>query len=347
LTIDDEVKWNIEVNKRCVNRLQEQGVDFNGYNSTTIARDIENLRKKLGVQKWSLYGVSYGSRYALTIARDYENTVESMVLDAAVFPNVRYMDNYSKNLEKAFERSIGYCDSDNTCKTALTDPDSRFWNLVRKLKQTPVRGTVKHPSLDMQMNIVVNSDRFLSIFFNSLYDADKFRELPNIIESLEQNELSGFEANIQEWLAFQTDDDYGDASAAAHFCYEESPFIDYKTALSKANNTRHELSESTVAQLLFNQEQCSRWPAKPGGLIEGEPVQTAIPTLMLHGALDPVLPVEDLENQLSYFANADYEIFSEMSHSIVGIHPCGEAIASAFFDHKLAFRSHLTCLSQD
>lgn len=348
LTMDDEVSWNIEVNKRCVSRLQEQGVDFNGYNSLSVARDVENLRRELGVQQWSLYGVSYGSRYALTIAREYENTIESMVLDAAVFPNVRYMDNYSKNLEKAFERSIGYCDTDEVCKAALIDPSSRFWSLVRKLKQTPVRTTVKHPTLDMNMNIVINDERFLSIFFNSLYDAKKFRELPDIIESLEQNELGKkFEANIGDWLAFQTDDDYGDASAAAHFCYEESPFIDYDTALLKANNMRHELSESSVAQLLFNQEQCDRWPAKPGESVEGEPVQTAIPTLMLHGALDPILPVEDLENQLSFFSNVDYEIFSDMSHSIVGIHPCGEAIASAFFDHKLEFRSHLTCQSQN
>ncbi len=343
LTVDDELKWNIEVNKQCVSRLEEQGINLGGYNSLSVARDVESLRRALNIDYWSLYGVSYGSRYALTIAREYGETVESMVLDAAVFPNVRYMDNYSKNLEKAFERLIGYCNGDQTCKQSLVDPGGRFWQLVRKLKQTPVRSTIKHPVLDIQMNIVINGERFLSIFFNSLYDAQKFRELPGIIQSLENNQLGSFEANIHEWLAFQTDDDYGDASAAAHFCYEESPFIDYNAALLHANSMRHELSESSVAQLRFNQEQCSRWPATPGNPIEGEPVQTAIPTLMLHGALDPVLPVEDLQNQLSHFDNVDYEIFSEMSHSIVGMHPCGEAIASAFFDHKLAFRSHLNC----
>nr|XP_061806101.1 serine protease Hip1-like [Nerophis lumbriciformis] len=343
LSIEDEVSWNIEVNKRCVARLQQQGVNLSGYNSLNVARDVESLRRALEVEQWSLYGVSYGSRYALTIAREYADSIESMVLDAAVFPNVRYMDKHSQNLEKAFDRLIGYCDGDTACKQALVDPGERFWDLVRRLKRNPIRAVIKHPVLDIQMNIVVNSERFLSIFFNSLYDAEKFRELPAIIQSLEKNELGPFESNVRDWLAFQTDDDYGDASAAAHFCYEESPFINYSAALQSASNMRYELSESSVAQLMFNQEQCNRWPASPGAAKEGEAVDTAIPTLMLHGALDPVLPVEDLELQLSHFDNVDYEIFSEMSHSIVGMHPCGEAIASAFYDHKLAFRSHLDC----
>ena len=37
-----------------------------------------------------------------------------------------------------------------------------------------------------------------------------------MIASLEQGQLGIFEQKVNDWIAFQTDEDYGDASAAAH-----------------------------------------------------------------------------------------------------------------------------------
>lgn len=343
LSVGEEIAWNQQINRQCVSRLQQEGVDLSAYNSHSIARDVELLGQALDIPRWNLYGVSYGSRYALTLAREYPALVESMVLDAAVFPNVRYMDHYAHNLEAAFNRLIGFCNQDVICRGTLVDPGQRFWQLVRSLNQSPLDTMISPPGRPEPLHLVLNGERFLSVVYNTLYDAEQFRDLPEMIASLERRELGIFEQKINDWIAFQTDEDYGDASAAAHFCYEESPFIDYESAIAEANGLREELREASVALLQYNREQCRRWPVPPAGLVEGQPVDTPIPTLFLHGALDPVLPVENLRSQLTHFSNADYEIFADVSHSIVGIHPCGEPLASAFYNHKLAFREHVTC----
>ena len=344
LSVGEEIAWNQRINRQCLDRLQREGVDLASYNSINIARDVAMLSQALGIERWNLYGVSYGTRYALTLAREYPALVESMVLDAAVFPNVRYMDHYGDNLEQAFRRLLGHCAADLACRQALINPEWRFWKLVRTLNQTPLEAKIRHPTESGQIEIVLNGERFLSVVYNTLYDAEQFRDLPEIVESLESGELGLFEQKINDWVAFQTDADYGDASAAAHFCHEESPFIDYDSAIDEASELRPELREASVALLRYNQDQCRRWPVPPGDRKEGEPVNTNIPTLFLHGALDPVLPVENLQQQMRHFGNADFEIFADVSHSIVGIHPCGETLVTAFYNYKLDFRDHVSCV---
>lgn len=346
LTTEEEIVWNSKVNQRCAERLTEDGIELGTYNSLSIARDMELMRQFLGIDQWNLYGVSYGSRYALTMAREFPDTINAMVLDATVFPNVRYMDNYARNLEQAFGRLIKVCNESSSCSNTLGNPEQRFWDLVRALKRSPIRTTIKHPHKDQEINLVLNGERFLSVFYNALYDAEQFGDLPDIVTSLEQNKLGIFEQKIHDWLVFQTDESYGDASAAAHYCHEESPFIDYDLAIEMASGLRHELRTPTIALLKFNQLQCERWPVDPAGPIEGEPVITQIPTLFLHGALDPVLPVENLEKQLVNFSQSAYEVFPDISHSIVGVHPCGEPMAQAFYNYKLDFRSHIDCMAQ-
>ena len=347
LSVAEEIEWNTEVNQRCLERLLEQDIDLSTYHSRSIARDVELLRQSLGIEKWNLYGVSYGSRYALTLARDFPLTVESMVLDAAVFPNVRYMDNYATNLSDAYLRLLDRCNSNDPCKSALGDPEQRFWRLVRSLKRDPLRLKVDHPNKNQQINFVLNADRFLSILYDILYDAEKLYELPQIVASLEKRELGSFEQHVNDWLAFQTDADYGDASAAAHFCFEESPFIDYDKSIAAAAKMRPELSAAAVALLDYSRELCQRWPVGSAPSVEGLPVVTNIPTLFLHGSLDPVLPVRYLQQQLMHFAQSDYEVFEDISHSVVGVHPCGETMATAFFNYKLEFRDHVNCLTRE
>ena len=44
----------------CRERLLDEGLDFSVYNSATSARDLDDLRRALGYDRWNLLGVSYG-----------------------------------------------------------------------------------------------------------------------------------------------------------------------------------------------------------------------------------------------------------------------------------------------
>jgi pimeloyl-ACP methyl ester carboxylesterase len=55
--------------RSCRDKFVQEGVDLSQYTSERSARDIEALRKALGVKQWNLWGLSYGSRLAFAGAR--------------------------------------------------------------------------------------------------------------------------------------------------------------------------------------------------------------------------------------------------------------------------------------
>lgn len=73
-----------------VNRQRCQGRDGGRYSRTltteTTARDIESVRKALGVNKVSLYGISYGTLLMATYATLFPQRTDRLVLDSAVDP---------------------------------------------------------------------------------------------------------------------------------------------------------------------------------------------------------------------------------------------------------------------
>ena len=66
----------------CHDRLVDDGVALDSYNTAENAADIADLRVAMGIEEWDLYGVSYGTALALTVLRDHPEGVRSVVLDS-------------------------------------------------------------------------------------------------------------------------------------------------------------------------------------------------------------------------------------------------------------------------
>lgn len=69
--------------KECLASWQQKGIDIKGYTSVENARDIDALRKHLGVEKVSLWGISYGTHLALTATKQMKGHIDKMVLASA------------------------------------------------------------------------------------------------------------------------------------------------------------------------------------------------------------------------------------------------------------------------
>jgi pimeloyl-ACP methyl ester carboxylesterase len=344
LTLQEESSRSMEAYGICRDRLIAQGVDLSLYNSKTIARDVDQLRQELGIAQWSLYGVSYGTRYAQTIARDFPGTVESMVLDATTFMGINYTERSAEDLLQTIQRLFAYCEAEKVCSESLGDVGQRFWDLASSLSENPPLFTIDHPYYHEEISVVLTGDRFLNAYYLALYDADFYTDLPEIIVSLENGKPGKFRSAIENWIQYVLDREYSDGSAIAHYCYEEAPFVNFDIALENTKVLPPLIRDMMVEGLVFSDKQCQDWGVSEAGKIENEPITTDIPTLFLHGELDPVLPVEDLWDQSRNFNNSDRVIFKEISHGIVGAHPCGIELAGEFFDHKLEFRKSITCL---
>ncbi|MEM9531997.1 MAG: alpha/beta fold hydrolase [Pseudomonadota bacterium] len=69
-----------DVARFCEKHWQEQGVDLAAYTTWESARDLELLRRALGVEKLNLWGISYGTHLALATISHMEDHIHRVVL---------------------------------------------------------------------------------------------------------------------------------------------------------------------------------------------------------------------------------------------------------------------------
>ena len=102
----------------------------------TLVEDIERLRKRLGVEKWTVFGGSWGSTLALAYAITHPERVEALVLRGIFLLTERelkwfYQDGASMIFPDAWERFCAPIPADERCDMIgayhkrLVHPDRR------------------------------------------------------------------------------------------------------------------------------------------------------------------------------------------------------------------------------
>ena len=330
LSSDEEARVFTYSLERCYNRLSEQA-DLAQYNSSVVARDVEALREQLGVEQLNLYGVSYASRYALTLARDYPESVRAMVLNSAVFPEIIYTQKLAQDSINAYQRGLDYCREDNLCNSRYPDLQHRLEVLVQTLDETPLTVPVKHLYSESEYPFVLSGQRLLKVLFQALYDERFYDELPGIIEALEKGETGPASEAVSSFMNLLLDPYFGDAAGVSHFCYEEAPFVDFGKARATAADSGI-LGDAVSTDLELLQVQCRIWALPPATLLESQAVETTLPVLLLHGALDPVLAAKDADKARRKLPNHQWLLFPELAHDVISASNCAEHAAARFLD---------------
>lgn len=337
MTRAEENQSYLEALRACRTRLTASGIDLSQYHSLNVARDVEYLRLALGIDQWDLYGVSYATRYAITLAREYPDSVAAMVLDGAVFPGARSIDNLARSMAKAFKRAFDHCTNDSLCRSDFPNLEQRTWQLIERLNAAPIEVGIEHPYRKSgHLGIVVNGDRLVSVIFMALYSDSFFDTFPGMIHELESGKTELLADTLSDFMAFQLDPGYGDGSQLSHFCTEEHPFVDYALAVKNAAVYLPQL-EYSADEVLTLQASCELWDVPPAATVEARTPVIDTPTLFLHGELDPVLPVEDMYDELQYFSRYDLWIYPDIAHDIVSASADAEHLAGEFFDKHLEY----------
>ncbi|QKX19124.1 alpha/beta fold hydrolase [Microbulbifer sp. YPW1] len=330
LSTDEEARVFSYSMERCYSRLSKVA-DLAQYNSATVAQDVEALRQALGLPKLNLYGVSYASRYALTIARDFPESVRAMVLNSAVFPDIIYTQQLPDDVIAAYQRGIDYCSEDEECNKRFPDLKRRLESLVDKLDETPL--TVEtgkiHPG--EQYPFVLSGQRLLRVLFQALYNEQFYAELPAIIEELESDQAELLKPSIASFMGLVLDPNFGDAAGISHFCYEEAPFVDFDLARQAAASSGI-LGGSVRSDIDMMQMQCRIWAIPSAPLLEARAIKTQVPTLVMHGALDPVLAAADANKARKKLPNHQWLLFPKLAHDVISASDCAEQAAARFLD---------------
>ena len=113
---------------------------FPTVNTTTSARDMDQLRAALGVQKIDFYGMSYGTALGSVYAQLYPGHVGAMVLDGAVDANLSLITDAKADapaIETALMHGLQSCTSQPGCPLGA-DPVGFYKKVQAQLTQKPL-----------------------------------------------------------------------------------------------------------------------------------------------------------------------------------------------------------------
>ncbi len=320
----------IEALDECRRRLVADGVDVTAYDSAANAADVEDLRTALGYERWNLVGISYGTRLAQTVMRDHPEGLRSVVLDSTYPIGADIISEAPGNLARAFDTLFRACETDNACNETYPDLENRLFALAGRLDESPVAYVARDFLTGAQYDVLLDGSGLLGTVFQGLYSDDVFPQLPQMIADLERGDTS-----IASLL---TSNDIVNAqffSFGMHLsvqCREEVAFTSLD-AIEAGLAPYPDLAELFAESINLSTPVfalCDLWQAGAADPFEAASVTSAIPTLVLAGAFDPITPPRWGTQVAETLENSFYVEFPTLGHGTSIAAECPTAITLAF-----------------
>jgi pimeloyl-ACP methyl ester carboxylesterase len=293
------------------------------WSTPETAKDVEDLRRALGVDKLTLLGVSYGTKVASEYARRYPASTAALVLDSPT--PVDGLDGYDQLRLLGTPRVLKeVCYP--VCAKTVSDADAALQSAVERLRRGAVRGPLVASSGKVRMARVTESMLYSALAQSDL--APSLRAgLPAAIASLAEGDA----APLLHLGALQpaSEDSAGINSARllATSCIEgRLPWAPDSPVASRADAVKAFLATNADVFTPFSGETvltgslvglCESWPPTP----KPEAVAYAgpdVPVLVLSGRADLRTPLEDARRTAAQYPNAKVLAVPGVGHSVLG-----------------------------
>lgn len=268
-----------------------------------FARDLDQVRRALGVEQINLLGASYGTRLALEYARLFPEHVRTMTLRGVTSPDVvvpsQLQTGALHELQKIEKATPGLLE--------------KYGALVKRLDEKPITVSVAGSDVTVDGGIFEGALRFL------LYDPKTARSVPGLVEATTAGVLdplaqvlAGAEPTVRRFSI---------PVLLGVLCSEDVPF--WKPADSEtANDT---FRRNAI-------ETCESWSVEPVQKSFKQPVTSRVPTLLLSGEHDPATPPNFAEEIASHLESHLHLVSPGIGHFPTWT-SCYSSIITAFLEH--------------
>ena len=283
------------------------------FTTSAAVRDLDAVRRELGIDRWNLYGVSYGSRVAQHYLRRYPDHVRAVVLDGVVPPTLALGPDIALNAQAALDGIFERCALDDECAMRFGDLASVFDELMSEIKDSPVSVARRDTATGEIEETLVTREYLMGVTRLFSYSAASAALLPLIIDEaasgrfemlLAQAEL--IQDNLERALSFPMHNSV--------ICSEDYPF---ETVEALPGSKDSYLGTSIVDAL---NAICAQWPK---GMVDPdlkEPLVSAHPVLLLSGSNDPVTPPRYAEDVIAQaLSGARHLVISGQGHGMAPI----------------------------
>jgi pimeloyl-ACP methyl ester carboxylesterase len=333
LTFGNDHKGALDQSRKateaCLTRVTAEGHDAAAYTTEASAADLHDLFIGLNIPRWDIYGLSYGTRLALAYMRLHPEDIRTAILDSVYPPGVRFLEDDAARTDHAFRLIFDACAADAACGRWYPDLGHRLQALVDRLNQTPLQMRRPDPDGGPELKFPLTGETLLTHLFFNLYNRDDIERVPQIIDIFDRNLPGPIGKEVDLLLAELHDrPDWGDAMGLTIDCLEDLPFND--PAKVRANYAASPLLRSFAdADPAAN---CPAWVKSPPVAAMDQPVDSAVPSLVLSGSNDPVTPPSYAQLAAQHLSRGFYVEFPAIGHDVLGNSICAGRVAEAFLD---------------
>ena len=298
--------------------------DLTLYTTTIAMDDLDDVRAFLGYDKINVYGGSYGTRAGLVYMRQHGDRVRSVILDGVAPTFMRLPLFFARDSQRAFDLLVKDCAQDDGCRTAYPNLGERIKTLMARLEKDPPRVHVTHPRTGERADITIEPRLVANIIVSTLYTPIASALVPAVIAAAERNDFQSMLALSGISGGGGDEPNMAIGMQLSVVCAEDAP-----------RNTDEDLkreSESTLFGkyvISIQQQACGFWPRGKVADSFYEPVNSAIPTLVLSGELDPVTPPTWGEQVARTLTNSKHIVIPGTGHTAGGT-GCGQRIMREF-----------------
>jgi len=330
LSKEELYKLNLESTLACGERLS-QTADMTAYNSAANAADVNDLRLALGYDQVNLWSISYGTRLALEVMRDYPGGIRSVVLDSVYPPDADLYLETPANMNRSFSVLFDRCAADASCSQAYPDLRQVFFETADRLNANPVSQEITNPLTGESYTALLDGDTFILLIFRLLYDTSTIPLLPKIIYDAKQGDLEMI-TQIRGLLLMKIEA----VSRGMYYsvlCHEENPFSTleaHQAVLQDYPKLAGVFEKGATGKLGY--QICQGWESGQAAELENQPVNSALPALVMAGEFDPIAPPAWSKHAADTLENAYYFKYPTVGHGASVVAGCPQEMMVAFLE---------------
>jgi pimeloyl-ACP methyl ester carboxylesterase len=330
------------------------GAADSSYGTGDVAMDTDAVRAALGYDKVDYWGGSYGGEDVSAYATRFGQHLRSIVLDAPEGTPALAAFSLDGNEARSTVREIRLdCLRSPTCSADHSDPDAEFTRLIEAIRNQPVQGWTFDPNGNL-VPVTVDEAALINLAINGSAPGSQFivaGELLAAGTALSQGDpvpLLRLGAQVAPLVS-----DYGDPASGsqgdyfatlcvdAHEPWDWSApvpervieFADAVSQLPSAQFAPFSKAAGTSLGVSF-EKQCLWWekPHTSSPVTSANPTYPNVPTLVLDGDMDTLVPMEDVRKVAALFPSGTFVRVAEAGHVTVGWSSCAAGLESQFLE---------------
>lgn len=308
--------------------------DVRHYGTPDVVRDLERVRVAMGLPTMNLLGVSYGTRVAQHYARAYPDRVRSMVLDSPL-PNDRTLVEGVTRVYRVLDDVFAACQQHPVCAAQAGDSRAQLIAALSALRDKPVTVQVPDPATGRIISRKLTESALGGTVRMLAYSPETAALLPEMIAHLGQKQYEMatlLSMNIEQVMTRMVP--LGTYYATT--CTEELGRRPQAPAVMQDWLRIHEL-------LRVSQAGCEKWPSRPLAKDFHEPLVSGIPTLIVSGGQDPIIPPSFGDELAAKLSKARHLLLPHQGHNAI-VAGCLPQVLAQFLKHPDPKGLDVACL---